>query len=200
MSAQALGDAHVVRVHHPVHAVAHHAQVVDLGVDERARVERRAGPQRVPHPGDVHLGMRLHHVVLSTNASIASFQFTGRRRAYHLSVRSDSTFHASRMVAAGSMHSPHRRGVVVEVDPRAAAPHLAAHRHEVDVAGLQVVLGERLAPRDGGVRAVDAVAPPVERAGEPVLARARGPRRPSRRDGGTRSGTRARPCRRCAPR
>ena len=42
---------------------------------------------------------------ISTNASIASFQFTGRRPAYHFSVRSDSTFHASRMVAAGSMHS-----------------------------------------------------------------------------------------------
>ena len=41
---------------------------------------------------------------ISTNASTASFQFTGRRAAYHRSVRSDSTFHSSRMVAAGSMH------------------------------------------------------------------------------------------------
>src|SRR5256885_6951713 len=42
---------------------------------------------------------------ISTKASTASFQFTGRRAAYHFSVRSDSTFHASRMVADGSMHS-----------------------------------------------------------------------------------------------
>ena len=45
--AQALGDAHVVGVHHPGHAVAHRAQVVDLGVDERARVERPAVARRV---------------------------------------------------------------------------------------------------------------------------------------------------------
>ena len=76
------------------------------------------------------------------------------------------------MVAAGSMHSRTGGASCVEVDPRAAAPHLAAHGHEVDVARLQVVLGEPLAPRHGGVRAVSAVAPPVERAREPVLARA----------------------------
>ena len=40
----------------------------------------------------------------SMNASSASFQFTGRRQAYHHSARSDSTFQASRMVANGSMH------------------------------------------------------------------------------------------------
>ena len=40
--AQALGDAHVVGVTHAVHAVAHRAQVLDVGVDEGLRVERRA--------------------------------------------------------------------------------------------------------------------------------------------------------------
>ena len=49
--AQALGDAHVVRVHHPGHAVAHRAQVVDLRVDERARVERAPAARRVPRRG-----------------------------------------------------------------------------------------------------------------------------------------------------
>ena len=49
--AQTLGDAHVVRVHHPGHAVAHRAQVVDVGVDERTRVERRAVARRVPRRG-----------------------------------------------------------------------------------------------------------------------------------------------------
>ena len=81
----------------------------------------------------------------STNASCASFQFTGRRQAYHHSARSDSTFQASRIVAAGSMLSRSGEGVVVEVDPGAAAPGLAADGPQVEVAGLEVVLGERLA-------------------------------------------------------
>ena len=37
--------------------------------------------------------------------SWASFQLTGRRQARHHSVRSDSTFHASMIVANGSMHA-----------------------------------------------------------------------------------------------
>ena len=107
----------------------------------------------------------------STNASSASFQFTGRRHAYHCSVRSDSTFHASMMVANGSMHC--RNGGASSSRLIHAHPPHTSHRtgDEVDVVRLQVVLGERLAPRDGGVRAVDAVAPAVERAGEPALAR-----------------------------
>jgi hypothetical protein len=36
------------------------------------------------------------------NASMASFQFTGRRQAYHHSARIDSTLQASSAVAAGS--------------------------------------------------------------------------------------------------
>ncbi len=44
--AQPFGDAHVVGVHHPGHAVAHHVQVVQLGIDEQARVERRAVARR----------------------------------------------------------------------------------------------------------------------------------------------------------
>ena len=169
--AQALGDAHVVGVDHAGHALAHRAQVVELGVDERARVEgcRSRGGYR---PGMPSCGCVSSTWYCSTNASSASFQFTGSRHAYHHSARSDSTFQASRMVATGSMHCAQRRGVVVEVDPGAAAPDLAPHRHEVDVAGLQVVLGERPRLRDDGVRAVGAVAPAVERAGEPALARA----------------------------
>ena len=147
--AQALGDAHVVGVHHPGHAVAHRAQVVDLGVDERARVERACRRAARTARGCASCGCVSSTWYCSMNASSASFQFTGRRNAYHHSVRSDSTFHASRIVANGSMHCAQRRRVVVEVDPRAAAPHLAPHRHEVDVVRLQVVLGERLPLRDG---------------------------------------------------
>ena len=95
---------------------------------------------------------------------------------------------------------PQRRRVVVEVDPRAPAPHLAPHRHEVDVVGLQVVLGERPALRDERVLAVGAVAPAVERAGEPALAR---PATLDDLDAAVAAGVlerRAPPCRRCAPR
>jgi len=60
---------------------------------------------------------------------------------------------------------------VIEVDPRAAAPHLAPHRYQVDVVRMQVVFGEGLRSRDKGVCAVQAIAPTVERAHEPVLAR-----------------------------
>ena len=66
--------------------------------------------------------------------------------------------------------------------------------------GWQVVLGERLRPRDEGVRAVGAVAPAVEGADEPALARARGPRPAARPGDGRRSGTPAPPCRRCGAR
>ena len=55
-------------------------------------------------PGMLSWGCVTTTWYISTNASTASFQFTGRRAAYHRSVRNDSTFHASRMVAAGSMH------------------------------------------------------------------------------------------------
>src|SRR5205807_6607642 len=71
----------------------------------------------------------------------------------------------------GRLHAlPHGWRLVVEVDPRAPAPHLAPHRDEVDVAWLQVVRGERLAPGDAGIGAVEAIAPAVERAGEAALA------------------------------
>src|SRR5206468_4241310 len=64
-----------------------------------------------------------------------------------------------------------RRRVVIEVDPGAAAPQLAPHRLEVDVARLDVVLGERALLRDEGVLAVGPVAPPVEGTGEATRAR-----------------------------
>ncbi len=40
----------------------------------------------------------------SRNASSASFQLTGRRNEYHHSVRIESSFQASNVVAKGSMH------------------------------------------------------------------------------------------------
>ena len=126
---------------------------------------------------------------ISTNASMASFQFTGRRHAYHFSARIDSTFHASSVDAAGSRHSRTGGASSVEVDPRAPAPHLAPHRHEVEILLHQVVLGERPPLRDRGVRAVGPVAPTVERAPEPTRARPAALDEPSRRGGGTCSGT-----------
>ena len=108
---------------------------------------------------------------ISTNASSASFQFTGRRHANHRSVRNDSTFHASSVLAAGSMHG-RNGGASSSRLIHAHPPHTSRpHRDEVDVVRLEVVLGERLSPRDGCVHAVEAVAPAMERAGEPVLAR-----------------------------
>ena len=66
---------------------------------------------------------------------------------------------------------PQWRRRVVEVDPGASAPHLAADRREVEVLRLQVVLGEGLRARHEGVGAVGAVAPAVEGADEARLAR-----------------------------
>ena len=119
----------------------------------------------------------------------ASFQFTGRRHAYHHSARSDSTFHASRSwrTARGTRAAAaRRRSRLIHAHP----PQIS-HRTGVRSmsSGLQVVLGERPPLRDDGVLAVGAVAPAVERAREPARAGAAGRRRPSRRGGGRRSGT-----------
>ena len=82
------------------------------------------------------------------------------------------------MVAAGSMHC--RTGGASSSRLIHAHPPHTSHRTGTRSMspGSQVVLGERLPPRDGGVLAVEAVAPPVERAGEPVLARPSALRRP----------------------
>ena len=106
---------------------------------------------------------------ISTNASMASFQFTGRRHAYHFSARSDSTFHASRFVAAGSRHC--RTGGASSSKLIHAHPPHISHRTGTRSrsSGSQVVLGERPPLRDRGVRAVEPVAPSVERAPEPAV-------------------------------
>ena len=59
-----------------------------------------------------------------------------------------------------------RRGVVVEVDPRAAAPELAPHRREGEIVGAQIVFVELLGAQHEGVLAVETPAPAVERADE----------------------------------
>ena len=159
-------------VHHAVHAVAHRAQVLDLGVDERTRVERPRRHAARTASGMTSCGMRLAPRGTSRRTPrCASFQFTGSRHAYHCSVRSDSTFHASRMVAAGSMHC--RNGGASSSRLIHAHPPHASHRTGTRLmsSGSQVVLGERSSLRDGGVLAVGAVAPAVERAREPALAR-----------------------------
>ena len=107
----------------------------------------------------------------STNASSASFQFTGRRHAYHHSARSDSTFHASRMVANGSMHC--RNGGASSSRLIHAHPPHTSHRTGVRSmsSGCRLCSANVRRLRDVGVRAVRPVAPAVERAGEPALAR-----------------------------
>ena len=129
-----------------------------------------------------------------------AFQFTGSRHAYHHSARSDSSLPSVHDRGERLDALAQRRGLGVEVDPRAPAPRLAPHGDEVDVARLQVVLGERPRLRDERVPAVGPVAPAVERAGEAASRRSRGPGRRARRGGGTRSGRPARRRRRCAPR
>src|SRR6201999_798775 len=59
-----------------------------------------------------------------------------------------------------------RRSVVVEVDPRAAAPDLTPDRDQAKIVGFQVVVVELLGPQHEGVLSVDAPAPTVERADE----------------------------------
>ena len=106
----------------------------------------------------------------SMNASWASFQFTGQAACV-------PPLGPHRLDLPGIEDGGERldalaqgRGVVVEVDPCTPAPRLGPHRDEVEVFGLQVVLGEGLGLGDEGVRPVRAVAPPVERADESGLA------------------------------
>ena len=84
----------------------------------------------------------------STNASCASFQFTGSRAAYHFSVRSDSTFQRVGIDANGSMHC--RSGGASSSRLIHAQPPHTSHRTGVRLmsSGREVVLGERLALRD----------------------------------------------------
>ena len=143
MSRRPSAIAHVVRVHHPGHAVAHRAQVVDVGVDERARVERRpcGGAYR---RRDAQLRMRLDDVVLLDERLLRELPVHGEPA--RVPPLGPQRLDLPRVEDRGERLDalPQRRGVVVEVDPRASAPHLAPHRREVDVVGLQVVLGERL--------------------------------------------------------
>ena len=167
---QALGDAHVVGVDHPGHALAHRAQVVDLRVDEvRGSI---APPLRGGYPpGDDELGMGLDHVVLLHERLFGELPV--HREAARVPPLGPQRLHLPGVEDGGERLDalPQRWGIVVEVDPGAPTPHLAPHRREVEVVRLQVVLGERLRLRDEGVLAVRAVAPPVERADEPALAR-----------------------------
>ena len=128
-------------------------------------------PSRIPkRVGMTSCGCVCTTWYISTNASMASFQFTGRRHAYHFSARIDSTFHASRVVAAGSRDS-RTGGASWSKLIHAHPPHIS-HRTgiEVEVVLHEVVLGERPPLRDRGVLAVEPVAPPVERALEPACA------------------------------
>ncbi len=63
VSLQLLGNVHVVGVHHPRHAFAHGAEVMDLGIDECMRIDGPAAARWVPSRDD-ELGMGLNHVVL----------------------------------------------------------------------------------------------------------------------------------------
>ena len=152
-------------------------------------------------PGITSCGCASTTWYCSWNACWASFQFTGSRHgvpplgAQRLDLpRVEDAWRRARCTARSG------GALGVEVDPRAAAPRLAPHRHEVDVAGLEVVLGEGARCGTWVLRAVLAVAPAVERAGEPALAGAAPLHDPARRGGGRRSGRRAPRRRRCARR
>ena len=142
-----------------------------MSASTNARGSNAAPSRGAYRAGDDELRVRLHHVVLLDERLFGELPVHGEpARVPPLGAQ---RLHLPRVEDRGERLDalPQRRRVVVEVDPRAPAPHLAPHRHEVDVVRLQVVLGERLALRDEGVRAVEAVAPAVERAGEPALAR-----------------------------
>ena len=125
-------------------------------------------------PGDAQLRVRLQHVVLLHERLFGELPVHGEPE--RVPPLGPHRLHLPRVEDGGGRLDAlaQRRRVVVEVDPGAPAPRLAAHRREVDVVGLQVVLGEGTPLRHEGVAAVEAVAPPVERAGEP--ARRRSPR------------------------
>src|SRR5215204_6107775 len=54
------------------------------------------------------------------------------------------------------------RGLVVEVDPCAAAPELTSHRREGEIVGAEIVVVEFVSAQDKRVLAVETPAPPVE--------------------------------------
>src|SRR5579864_2875019 len=60
--AQALSNTHVIGVAHPVHSLAHRAQVLNIRVNEGARVERCILPLAESGRND-ELRVRLYHVV-----------------------------------------------------------------------------------------------------------------------------------------
>ena len=137
-----------------------------------ARVSNVAASGGAYLPGDAELRMRLDDVVLLHERGFGELPVHGEPACVPPLGAQRLDF--PRVEDRGERFDalPQRRRVVVEVDPCAAAPCLALHRHEVDVVGVEVVLGEGPRPGHERVLAVGVVAPPVERAREPVLARA----------------------------
>ena len=130
----------------------------------------RAGLLRVAHARDDELRVGLDHVVLLLERLL-------RQLPVHREPAGVPPLGAQRLDLppvedrGGRLEAlAQRRRLRIEVDPRAAAPHLAPHRREVDVPALELTLSERLPHGDSGVGAFGAVAPAVERAGEPGIA------------------------------
>ena len=140
-------------------------QVLDVGVDERAAgrtAGRRAAGNRVR---DHQLRVRLHHVVLLDERFIGELPV--HREPARVPPLGAQRLHLPGVEDGGERLEAlaQRRRVVVEVDPRAPAPRpRTAPATRSMSSGLQVVLGERPPLGDEGVRAVEAVAPAVERA------------------------------------
>ena len=165
------GDLHVAGVHHARHAVAHRLQVLELTADEHAGIEVGGVARREPS-GDPELGMGLQHVVLldkgllgelPVDREAAGVPPLGAQRVHHPPVED---------VGDGLQARSERGRVVVEVDPCATTPGLAAHRRQVEVGRVEVLGGER--PGLGHFRVVPVrpVAPAVEGADEAAAARA----------------------------
>jgi len=168
--ALALGHRHVVGVDHATHALAHDPQVVQLGVDEDFGVEGSRVLRR-ESLGDDQLGMGLDHVVLLQERLLGQLPVDREPEGLPPLRSHGLDLPGVEDAGEGLDALAQRRSVGVQVDPRTAAPELTPDRHQVDVAGDQVVIGEGLGLRDKRVLAVEAVAPAVEGAGEAALQR-----------------------------
>ena len=133
------GHRHVVGVDHAPHALAHHVEVVQLGVDEALWVKGGRVARGEPL-GDHQLGMGLDDVVLLQEGLLG--QLPVDRQSEGLPPLGAHGLDLPGVEDAGEgLDALARwRCGVVEVDPRTAAPDLTAHRDQVDVRALEVVL------------------------------------------------------------
>jgi hypothetical protein len=144
-------------------------QVVDLRLNKGAGIERPTVARWQPARDD-ELGMCLDHVVLLHERLFGELPV--HRYPAGVPPLGPQRRHLPRVEDRGERLDalPQRRGVVVQVDPGAPTPHLAAHGGEVQIFGRKVVHSEGLGLGDETVLAIRSVAPPVEGADETAFA------------------------------